>query len=167
MTDVDVSPTGGDTPARGPKYRSLFPASGENGGFESRADFLRALHSGRADSRLDRLYERAMSGTTGSDGGFLVPDEFAAPLMDGSLESKIVRPRAQIWAMNSNERKIPATDGADHTSVLSGGVVSYWVDENTTVTPSSPENPVDDFARPQTGRVDGCAERASRRCSAV
>jgi len=42
--------------------------------------------------------------------------------MDKSLENEIIRPRATVWAMGSETKKVPAFDGADRTNNLFGGI---------------------------------------------
>jgi len=51
-------------------------------------------------------------------GGYSVPEEYGAFLMDKSLENEIIRPRATVWAMGSETKKVPAFDGADRTNNL-------------------------------------------------
>jgi len=41
-------------------------------------------------------------------GGYSVPEEYGAFLMDKSLENEIIRPRATVWAMGSETKKVPA-----------------------------------------------------------
>jgi len=121
-------------PAQDKSYRGMFFREGKqpsNGGFRSMEEFFRLIHSERHDPRLEG---RAMVEGIGSDGGFSVPDEFAGWLLDKSLESEIVRPRAQVWPMISDTRKIPAWDGSDHSSNLFGGFVGYWLAEAGTAT---------------------------------
>ena len=123
-------------PAQGKSYRSMFYPGEERrsldrGGFASFGEFLSVLESGRFDPRLE---ERAHLEGVPSLGGFAVPEEFAAFLLDASLEDEIVRPRAQIWPMKSETRKVPAWDGSDHTSSLFGGFTGTWLAEGGTAT---------------------------------
>jgi HK97 family phage major capsid protein len=116
-------------PAR--TYGAMFaaPAAGlTDGRFDSFEDFLRAVHRG-LDERLalTGMYEGIPS-----EGGFLVPEQFAAMLLDKSLEDEIVRPRAAVYPMASASRKIPAWDGSDHTSSLYGGLTGTWLAEKAT-----------------------------------
>lgn len=116
--------------AESKKFKNMFgagcwQASLSNGGFRNFNDYLKTLHSGRFDERL----RGAMIEGVPSEGGFSVPEEFAAFLLDNSLESEIVRPRAQVWPMKSESRKIPAWDGNDHTSKLFGGLSGVWLGE--------------------------------------
>jgi HK97 family phage major capsid protein len=74
---------------------------------------------------------------TPSLGGFAVPDEMAAQILDRALESEVVRPRAQVWKMNSETLKVPGLDNFDHSSSLYGGFTATWVTEATTLTPQT------------------------------
>jgi len=123
----------------GRSYRSMFKRGDTeplgSDGFESFDQFLRAVHSGLHHPQLKPITEtRVMGELIGSSGGFLVPEEYGAMLLDGSLEQEIVRPRAQVWPMTSATRKIPGFDGGDHTSGLFGGFTGTWLAENATAT---------------------------------
>lgn len=119
--------------SRAKSYRSMFFGKEnkelDKGEFRSFNEFMSVIHSGRFDERLQK---RAFSGQTGVSGGFSVPDEFAAWLMDNSIEQEIVRPRAQVWPMLTDTKKIPAWDGNDHSSNLFGGISGVWVGETQT-----------------------------------
>jgi len=65
-------------------------------------EFLRTLHSGRADNRL---INASMVEGIPEFGGYSVPEEYGAFLMDKSLENEIIRPRATVWAMGSETKK--------------------------------------------------------------
>jgi HK97 family phage major capsid protein len=111
-------------------------------GFRSAGEFFTSVNRAQtiADPRL--LVSSGFSAAAGaqreaqpSQGGFLIPDQFAAKILDESLENEIVRPRAQIWAMTGNSLKIPAIDGFVHSggaptsAVLYGGIVAAWQNE--------------------------------------
>jgi len=112
------------------KYRDLF-CDGRglsSDGWGSMQEYLSMIHSGLADPRLQTL---AMSGVTGSAGGFAIPEEFASEMLDKSLESEIVRPRAEVHAMTSNTRKVSGWDSSDNSSsALFGGFTASWLGEN-------------------------------------
>lgn len=97
----------------------------KNGGFKNFNEFLTVISSGKFD---DRIVNTA-SETLPSGGGFSVPEEFAAWLLDASLEDEIVRPRAQVWPMKSETLKVPGFDAASHTSSLYGGLTGTWIAE--------------------------------------
>jgi HK97 family phage major capsid protein len=121
--------------ATGRLFAEMFGPPSGNGGFKSFDEYATVVHSGRADPRL----QAAMSTTVGQDGGFLVPDEFSAELLDGSLEDEIVRPRATVYPMSSNTRKIGGFDGSDHTDGSIFGMTARWMAENATNTEQQPK----------------------------
>jgi len=99
--------------------------------FNSMDEFLKTLHLGRADQRL--LNSSMVEGIP-EFGGYSVPEEYGAFLMDKSLESEIIRPRATVWGMGSETKKVPAFDGADRTNNLFGGISGEWLEEGQTGT---------------------------------
>jgi HK97 family phage major capsid protein len=124
-------PTGPDAqPIRptGRDYRSLFGlrAGLDRGGFTDFNDYLTVMSSGRFDPRL---VTATMSESIPSSGGFSVPEQFAAWLLDSSLELEIVRPRATVWPMQTESLKVPGWDAATHTSGLFGGLTGTWLGE--------------------------------------
>ena len=102
-----------------------------NSGFHSMDEFLKTLHLGRADQRL--LNSSMVEGIP-EFGGYSVPEEYGAFLMDKSLESEIIRPRATVWVMGSETKKVPAFDGADRSTNLFGGISGEWLEEGQTGT---------------------------------
>ena len=118
-------------------YRAMFCPRGEsldNGEWRNFDEFAIAVRFGRIDERLNRALVEGMP----SDGGFAVPTQFAAEIFDVALESEIVRPKATIHPMTSNEKKIPATVIGDHSSNVYGGVVAYWKGEGQDLTSAEP-----------------------------
>lgn len=117
---------------RGRRYAELFGnhvISSE--GFSSREEFFGVLHSGLYDGRL----RAAMTSATGGAGGFFVPTEYAAEMLDKSLESEIVRPRANVVPMNSDTRKIAGFDNLNHSgNSLYGGFEAVWLEQAGTAT---------------------------------
>ncbi len=67
-----------------------------------------------------------------SEGGFLVPDEYLAQLLELSIEDAVVRPLATIFPMATDSLKIPKVVETSHASSLFGGVVAYWTEEQGT-----------------------------------
>jgi len=67
-------------------------------------EFLRTLHSGRADNRL---INASMVEGIPEFGGYSVPEEYGAFLMDKSLENEIIRPRAKQYGQwEAKQRKV-------------------------------------------------------------
>jgi HK97 family phage major capsid protein len=139
------SSSGRTKPQIGAKYAQLFGIQHElsRDGFNSMDEFLSTWHSGLADNRL-RSALRVDSGmqAAGSEqrevspslGGMMVPSEFAQNILDVALESEIVRPRATVWPMATNSRKIPGVDGFSHANQqLLGGITSAFVGETDTL----------------------------------
>jgi len=71
-------------------------------------------------------------------GGYLVPEEFSARILEKSLEASIVRPRASIQPMASNRLVIPADADADHSTNYFGGITIYRPGEGGTKTSTNP-----------------------------
>jgi HK97 family phage major capsid protein len=125
--DVSITPI---TKAISKTFRGMFYGNEtvklSNNGFHSMDEFLRTLHSGRADNRL---INTSMVEGIPEFGGYSVPEEYGAFLMDKSLETEIIRPRATVWGMGSETKKVPAFDGADRTNHLFGGISGEWLEE--------------------------------------
>lgn len=67
-----------------------------------------------------------------SSGGFSVPEPLAAKWLDDSLPNEIIRPRATVWPMESESRKVPGWDGADQSSNFFGGFAMEFLAEEGT-----------------------------------
>lgn len=80
--------------ARGRTFREMFGEPKGLGGFESGAEFFQAV--GRSDREYFPALKGIQTGGVGSEGGYSVPEVLAAGLLDASLESEIVRPRADV-----------------------------------------------------------------------
>jgi HK97 family phage major capsid protein len=120
--------TGPGAPAR---WAHLFgaDAAGDRQGFRDRADFLASVHSGLYRPEMLAV----MNGATPSAGGFLIPPQFAAEMLDASLEDEIVRPLCRVEPMTGDSKTIA---GITHTSGASGpyGGVGGWVAEGSEIT---------------------------------
>jgi HK97 family phage major capsid protein len=121
---------------RGRKFAEMFPRAPLSlGGFSSSEEFLGILHSGLYDSRL---VATSTEGTS-SEGGFSVPNQIASRWLDSSLESEIVRSRADVFPMSSNEGDAPGWDDGTHTSNLYGGFAGEWVAEGGDISVQTPK----------------------------
>lgn len=87
------------------------------------------LASGKYEPRLEK---RTFVAKDGPSGGYQVPEELAAMLIDKSLEDEIVRPRATVYPMMSETKNISAWAGENHTANVYGGFVGTWMGENQT-----------------------------------
>lgn len=72
----------------------------------------------------------AYSGTVPGDGGFLVPEEFRATLLELALEGALVRPRATVIPMTALKLRIPMIDSTTNVGQVHGGMVAYWTEES-------------------------------------
>lgn len=119
----------------GATYRQLFGMEGQpldTGGFADAGEWLSAvMNSTQFDPRLKAASQQE---DVPSLGGFAVPTEFAAMLMEAAIEDSVVLPRATMWPMTSETKVIPAFDGFDHTSNLYGGFAGQWISELTPMT---------------------------------
>ena len=115
------------------RYAEMFPDALERGGFQSLNDYLKTVHSGMGDNRLKAL--TGMGEEFPSGGGFLVPTEYSAQLLDVALEQEIVRPRAMVYPMKSSTRKIAGLADLDNSGKAPfGGLAIQWANEGATGT---------------------------------
>lgn len=139
-----MNPGGGGVVRRptGRKFAEMFPTVAlDAGGFRSADEFLATLHSGLADQRLIPAYGLRATSTVGvpSEGGFAVPTQMFAAWLDASLESEIVRSRADVRPMTSDSAVAPGWDDLDHTSNLYGGFAGEWLAEAGDMTAQTPK----------------------------
>lgn len=124
-----------DGPARSPKYTDMFPqAATDRGGFKDFGEYALVVHNGLYHPQIGAL----MQGGDGTGTGYLIPPQFAAELLDRSLEDEVVRPRARIEPMTSDTKVIA---GLTHDSGAAGpyGGIGGWVREAQEITDQSPE----------------------------
>ena len=99
----------------------------QTGGFKSSGEFFAAVRKAcdgeRWDNRLDVLQKATLTEGTDSAGGFLVPSQWAKPIYAASLESSIVRPRAQILPMTSDTGYVMVALDSNRGTNIYGGVV--------------------------------------------
>jgi HK97 family phage major capsid protein len=86
--------------------------------------------------KLEELRD-AYSGTVPGDGGFLVPEEFRATLLELALEGSIVRPRATVIPMTALRLRIPMIDSSTNVGQVHGGMVAYWTEESAELVESA------------------------------
>lgn len=116
---------------RGRLYAEMFCKPGEkldNGGFSDSREFISGVMQGHTHD--NRLVNLSMGEYSDPYGGFAVPPEFSALMLDSSLPGEIVRPRARVVPMLSSEKIIPRWDGYDRSTGLTfGGIQTQWVAE--------------------------------------
>ncbi len=103
--------------ATGTRYRDLFEAPVASSEFRTSSAFLQAVASGQHHPHLVPA-ATAMRESSGSAGGWLVPSELSAEYFDAALEMEVVRPRARVYGMASDTRKIAGfkADGGGGTT---------------------------------------------------
>ncbi len=79
-----------------------------------------------------------MSEGDNSQGGYLVPEEFRATLLENLIEASIIRSRATNVPMQSNTIKIPTVNDTSHAASTHGGIILYRPDEAAEKNPSKP-----------------------------
>ena len=87
------------------------------------AKFLKAVVTG------DAKIAKQLAEGTGADGGYLVPVEFRASVIEQLIKEAVIRPRATVIPMGRDKMEIPAQ---------AGGVTAYWTGENDPLTESNP-----------------------------
>jgi len=113
------------------RKHGIFPSAEDPNGDELKdltkeqriAKFLRAVVNG------DTKIVKALSEGTGADGGFLVPVEFRAAVVEKLVKEAVIRPRATVIPMGRDKMQVPAE---------AGGVTTYWAAENALLTESNP-----------------------------
>ncbi len=119
------------------------------GGFKSAGHFyndvIKAAKKGSGESDTLKAWDRAVTKTTGymeegdlAQGGYLVPTQVSANIIEKSLETAIVKPRAANQPMSSNRLEIPADVDENHATNYFGGVVIYRPGEAGSKTPTNP-----------------------------
>lgn len=104
----------------------------DNGGFETMDEFLSIVARNQFDPRL--IANATMTEGSGVDGGFLVPAILTTSLLDASLESEAIRPRATVIVTPSNNVQIGIWDHHDRSTSV-GGLTGNWLAENSSATP--------------------------------
>lgn len=110
-------------------------------GFKSFGEFAQAVKSNPSDPRLAAANAKAPSGLNvgvDSEGGFLVPEEYVARLLDKTQEVGVAMSRAQRIPMQGEIVKLPAIVESSRASTRSGGVLGYWKSEAAQYTASKP-----------------------------
>lgn len=122
------------------------PEFEKRGGFINMADFAHSVamnavknHDEKLSKWTNHVKATGMSESVSSDGGFLVPAEFRAQLMQDSLEASVVYQRCLAIPMSSNLVNIPTVDVTSHATTVFGGVVIYHAGEADEYTKSKPK----------------------------
>jgi len=104
----------------------------KDGGFTSLGEFLvrvrKACDGEVRDNRLKTAGHMAES--EDSQGGFLVPEQWASEIYHAALEGAIVRPRATVFGnIKGNSLKVRKFHESDRSSSIFGGITFSWVAE--------------------------------------
>ncbi len=114
--------------------------------WRDKGEFFRAIglfgqsRGMEVDPRL-RGEERAtgMSENLLSDGGFLVPPEYATELLHDALQTGVLAAKCRQMPMGTNSLTVPGVDESSRASTRWGGVLGYWENEADTITASKPK----------------------------
>ena len=109
--------------ARGPEAKT---------GFESFGEYLHAVARNQDDQRLEYV---SMDTTGGSNGGFAIPTQFRAELLEIAQQGAIIRPRATVIPAGSPpdaKIEMPALDQGSGSNMY-GGVEVEWIGENADI----------------------------------
>lgn len=98
----------------------------------------KAYQSDKVRNRVQVLQDAAATYDP-AGGGFLVPEAIRSDLLQVSLESSVVRSRAQVIPMERQRLAIPSVDSTSNVSSVFGGVVGYWTEEGGDATASEPK----------------------------
>ncbi len=120
-------------------YNRKAPGAAIDGQFSDMPEFFNTIwHNAHRDAavteRLQSLRNAAASSGEPSGGGFLVPEEFRAELLQLSLETGVVRPRARVVPMSTSRVLYPTVDSTSNVSNVFGGVQAYWTPESGQMT---------------------------------
>lgn len=91
-----------------------------------RKDLLRKLENVRS-------FQNSFGSEDPGAGGFLIPEEMRADLLQLSLEETVVRSRATVIPMSTLRVPIPTVDDTSHVSNVFGGVTFYWAEESASL----------------------------------
>jgi HK97 family phage major capsid protein len=122
-----------------PTYNPKAVGASLDGMFPDLASYMQAVwHNGnpKADvvEKIQKI--RDYQESVGSEGGYLVPEEFRGELAVASLGSSIVRPRARVIPMSSATVRFPKIDETSRVSSVFGGVTVYRTEEGAELTES-------------------------------
>lgn len=91
-----------------------------------RKDLLRKLENVRS-------FQNSFGSEDPGAGGFLIPEEMRAELLQLALEDTIMRSRATVIPMSTLRVPIPTVDDTSHVSSVFGGVTFYWAEESSSI----------------------------------
>lgn len=113
------------------------------GGFKSLGEWLVAVRKfGFGDHKDSRLKTAGhMEERDDTQGGFLVPEQWADEILHAALEDAIVRPRATVIKATSDSLKVRKFVETTRVSNLFGGISFSWVEEAASKFFTAPSKP--------------------------
>jgi len=107
-----------------------------------RSSFREWKNSRDPDIRRHNTEARNLTMSSGTAGGYLMPEDFYKRLMQVAAPQSLVRPRATVIPMAAETIKIPSLDQTTAQSAGNppyfGGVVLTWSGESATITSTEP-----------------------------
>lgn len=104
--------------------------------FKSPAEYLQVLVSGRHDPRL--APQASSREEIGGSGGFLVPHELFADILDESFGQEMIRPLARVYPMTSKTLDVVVPDRLTRTGGKLSGLAGEWLGEGEPRTKQTP-----------------------------
>lgn len=119
------------------KDKETFGSLGE----QMAAVMIAGQPGGRVDPRLFNAAASGLNETVGSDGGFLVQQDFTNNLLQETFQTGVLvsRVRRMPVSGNANGIKINGVDETSRASTRYGGIVGYWEGEADEKTKSKPK----------------------------
>lgn len=135
--DPGDAPTGAEANAA---YNPVAPGVAVNElGFTTIGDFARTVwhRNPRPDEeKLAKLGNimNAYSSVDPAAGGFLIPETMRSDILQLTLETSIVRPRATVITMSTPTQLMPFVDSTTNVGSVHGGMIFYWRAEGADLT---------------------------------
>ena len=135
-----------DAKGKGAAYNAAALGAHIDGKYDSLGEVLRATSPkastfgdrealGNKHSAAEKILN-SFGSQIPADGGFLIPEQMRSDLLQVSLESSIVRPRATVVPMTGLRLSLPTVDVTSNVSSVFGGIVGYWTEEGAALTES-------------------------------
>lgn len=122
------------------------PTPKKDKAFNSLGEQLQAIYNvkyGQVDNRLIKATNAIKGGSegVGTDGGFVVQEDFAGTILNTAAEAGEILKRVDRYTISSNANmaKWIMVDENDITETVFGGVQTYWTSEGATVAASKPQ----------------------------
>ena len=116
----------------------------ENGKWKGLWEFAKAVQTAyvpgkKVDERLSiKAAGDGLQESVFSEGGALIPEEFAKNILQTALDESQIWSLATRIPMSSTSIKVPYVKTTSHASTLFGGILMYWLAEESEITASKP-----------------------------